>query len=54
MNEGAELATAGLVGTFAAVLLVASHCFIELKSAKQFVTYQTDLKTATKRIATSL
>ena len=28
MNEGAELATAGLVVVFAAVLLVASHLFI--------------------------
>jgi hypothetical protein len=37
MNEGAELATAGLVVAFAAVLLVASHLFIEAQSAKQLV-----------------
>jgi hypothetical protein len=35
MNAGAELATAGLVVVFAAVLLVASHLFIESQSAKQ-------------------
>ena len=29
MDEGAELATAGLVVAFAAVLLVASHFFVE-------------------------
>ena len=44
MNEGAELATAGLVVAFAAVLLVASHLFIESQSAKQFVKGSTDLK----------
>jgi hypothetical protein len=36
MDSGAGLATAGLVAAFAAVLLVASHLFIDFK-AKQFV-----------------
>ena len=40
MDEGAELATAGLVVAFAAVLLVASHFFVEARSAKQFVKAQ--------------
>lgn len=31
MNDGAELATAGLVAVFAALLLVASHLFIEFQ-----------------------
>ena len=33
MNEGAELATAGLVVAFAAVLLVASHFFSPISEA---------------------
>jgi hypothetical protein len=37
MDQGEELATAGLVAVFAAVLLVASHLFIDFK-AKQLVT----------------
>jgi hypothetical protein len=37
MDQGEELATAGLVATFAAVLLVSSHLFIDFK-AKQLVT----------------
>jgi hypothetical protein len=37
MDQGEELATAGLVVTFAAVLLVSSHRFIDFK-AKQLVT----------------
>jgi hypothetical protein len=44
MDEGASLATAGLVVAFAAVLLVASHMFIEAQSAKQFVQGSIDLK----------
>jgi len=36
MDSVEELATAGLVVAFAAVLLVASHLFIDFK-AKQFV-----------------
>ena len=37
MDDGAEFATAGLVVAFAAVLLVASHFFVEARSAKQLV-----------------
>ena len=44
MGEGAELATAGLVVAFAAVLLVISHFFIEARSAKQLVKGSIDLK----------
>lgn len=44
MDEGAELATAGLVLAFAAVLLVASHFFVEAQSAKQLVKSSIDLK----------
>ena len=47
MNEGAELATAGLVVAFAAVLLVASHLFIESQSAKHLVKGTADLKITT-------
>ena len=50
MNEGAELATAGLVVVFAAVLLVASHLFIESQSAKRSL----DLKITTNVIASWL
>jgi hypothetical protein len=50
MDQGEELATAGLVVAFAAVLLVASHLFIEFKSAKQLV----NLKMPIKTIASSL
>jgi hypothetical protein len=44
MDEGAELATAGLVVAFAAVLLVISHFFNEARSAKQLVKGSIDLK----------
>jgi hypothetical protein len=44
MDESAELATAGLVLAFAAVLLVASHFFVEAQSAKQLVKSSIDLK----------
>ena len=54
MNEGAELATAGLIVAFAAVLLVASHLFIESQSAKQFVKGSIDLKITTNTIASWL
>jgi hypothetical protein len=54
MNEGAELATAGLVVAFAAALLVASHFFIEAQSAKQLVKSSTDLKMQTNIIASWL
>ena len=50
MNEGAELATAGLVVAFAAVLLVASHLFIEAQSAKQ-LKGSIDFKITTNTIA---
>jgi len=54
MDEGAELATAGLVVAFAAVLLVASHLFIEAQSAKRLVKSSIDLKTTTHTIASWL
>jgi hypothetical protein len=54
MNEGAELATAGLVVVFAAVLLVASHLFIESQSAKQLTKRSLDLKITTNVIASWL
>lgn len=44
MDEGADLATAGLVVAFAAVLLVISHFFIESQSAKQLVESSIDSK----------
>lgn len=44
MDEGASLATAGLVVMFAAVLLVASHFFVEARSANQFVQRSIDFK----------
>ena len=50
MDEGAELATAGLVVAFAAVLLVVSHFFIEAQSAKQLVKGSFDVKVQTKVI----
>ena len=45
MDQGEELATAGLVVAFAAVLLVASHLFIEFKSAKQLVNLKMPIRT---------
>jgi hypothetical protein len=54
MDKGAELATAGLVVAFAAVLLVASHLFIEAQSAKRLVKSSIDLKTTTHTIASWL
>jgi hypothetical protein len=54
MDEGAELATAGLVVAFAAVLLVASHFFVEARSAKQLVKDSIDLKMHTNVIASWL
>ena len=54
MNEGAELATAGLVVAFAAVLLVASHLFIESQAGKQLIKGSTDLKATSNVIASRL
>jgi hypothetical protein len=54
MNEGAELATAGLIVAFVAVLLVASHFFIESQSAKQLAKPSMDLKITTHVIASWL
>ena len=54
MNEGVELATAGLVAVFAAVLLVASHLLIEFQSAKQFAKRSLDLKITTNVVASWL
>jgi hypothetical protein len=54
MNEGAELATAGLIVAFVAVLLVASHFFIESQSAKQLAKSSMDLKITTHVIASWL
>jgi hypothetical protein len=48
MDEGAELATTGLVVAFAAVLLVISHFFIEARSAKQLVKGSIELKAQSK------
>ena len=44
MDEGAELATAGLVLAFAAVLLVVSHFFMEAQSAKRLIDGSMNLK----------
>ena len=54
MDEHAGLATAGLVVAFAAVLLVASHLFIEAQSAKQFVQGSIDLKATANVVASWL
>ena len=54
MDEGAELATAGLVVAFAAVLLVFSHFFVEARSAKQVVKGSIDLKVETNVIGSWL
>ena len=51
MDEGAELATAGLVVAFAAVLLVASHFFIEAQTAKYVARGAFDMKAATNIFA---
>ena len=54
MDDGAELATAGLVVAFAAVLLVVSHFFIEAQSTKQFAKSSIDLKVRTNVIGSWL
>jgi hypothetical protein len=54
MDEGAELATAGLVVAFAAVLLVASHFFMEAQSAKRLVGGSINLKARTNIVAVRL
>ena len=54
MDERAGLATAVLVVAFAAVLLVASHLFIEAQSAKQFVKGSIDLKATANVVASWL
>jgi len=54
MNEVTELATAGLVVVFAAVLLVASHLFIGSQSAKQLAKRSLDPKITTSVISGSL
>ena len=54
MDEDAELATAGLVVAFAAVLLVASHLFIGSQSAKQLAKRSLDPKITTNVISGSL
>jgi len=51
MDEGAGFATAGLVAAFAAVLLIASHLFIEAQSAKQLVKGSIDLKATANEVA---
>lgn len=51
MEDGAGLATAGLVVTFAAALLVASHFFVEARSAKQFVHRSIDFKMQSNAVA---
>jgi hypothetical protein len=54
MDEGADLATAGLVVAFAAVLLVISHFFIDSQSAKQLVKGSIDLKVQSNVIGSLL
>jgi hypothetical protein len=54
MDEGAELATAGLVVAFAAVLLVVSHFFLEAQSAKRFIDSSMNLRARTNIVATGL
>lgn len=51
MDEGSELATIGLVATFAAVLLVLSHFFIQVQSAKHLVKDSVGLKATTNVVA---
>lgn len=50
MDEDSELATVGLVMAFAAVLLVASHLFIEAQSAKHLTGSSIDIKAATSPV----
>ena len=54
MDEGAELATAGLVVAFAVVLLVASHFFIQAQSARHLAKGSVDLKATTNVVASWL
>ena len=54
MDEGAELATAGLVVAFAADLLVASHFFMEAQSAKRLIDGAMTLKARTNIVAIGL
>jgi hypothetical protein len=54
MDEGAELATAGLVVAFAAVLLVVSHFFLEAQSAKRLIDGSMNLKARTNSAAVRL
>jgi hypothetical protein len=51
MDKGAELATTGLVMAFAAVLLVASHFFMEAQSAKHLARGSIEIKAATNVVA---
>jgi len=54
MEEGAGLATSGLVVAFASVLLVASQFFVEARSAEQLVNGTIDLKMQTNVAASWL
>ena len=54
MDDGAELATMGLVAAFAAVLLVVSHVFIQAQSAKQLVRGSMELRAKTNVVAIGL
>lgn len=54
MDEGAELATVGLVVAFAAVLLVVSHFFMEAQSAKRLIDGSMNLRARTNIVATGL
>jgi len=54
VDEGAELATAGLVVAFAAVLLVASHFFMEAQSAKRLIDGAMNLNARTSIVAVRL
>ena len=54
MDEGSELATAGLVVIFAAILLIVSHLFIEAQSAKHLARGSIEIKAATNPVASWL
>jgi hypothetical protein len=54
MDDGAELATMGLVAAFAAVFLVVSHVFIQAQSAKQLVRGSMELRAKTNVVAIGL
>ena len=54
MDESAELATAGLVVAFAAVLLVVSHFFMEAQTAKHLSDSSINFRARTNIVAVGL